>query len=148
MTPPGEGRHPTCSPPGGLLLAPPVVVVTPYEMTEAPDYDWDAVADSVEYPDMAWRARVEGSVAATVRVTPAGRAASVEVRGLVGRGLSGDGGDGWGLADMLPGAAREGLERARYAARYEARPAHPGDAEVNVLVVFRSGLLPPCSPPL
>ena len=128
-----------CSPRWSLRYAPPVVAVTPSELAQGPGYDWNAVADSVTYPEFARRAGIEGGVAATVRVNDSGQAASVEVHGFVGSAPYGGG-------QMLSDAAAEGLARAPY------RPSGPraagGASEVDVIVVFRSPVLPPCNSPL
>ena len=129
-----------CSPRWSLRLAPSVVAVTPSELTQAPEYDWNAVADSVTYPELARRARVEGGVAATVRVNDSGQASSVEVHGLVGAAPSGS------AYDMLSLAAKDGLARALY--RPASSRAIGGASEIDVIVVFRSRVLPPCNPPL
>lgn len=125
-----------CSPGGALQLAPPVVAVAPSEPTEGPALDWNAVADSVTYPELARRAQVGGGVAATVRVTDAGRASSVEVHGLVGAEAGGS------APESLVRAAADGLMRARY--RPVGRDAVGRASEVDVIVVFRSRALPPC----
>ncbi|WP_179271125.1 TonB family protein [Rubricoccus marinus] len=111
---------------GPARLSPPVVVVAPVDPRDQPLADWNAVADSVGYPELARRARIEATVPATVRLDARGRAARVEVSSASA------------IHVMLRDAAEDGLKSAVY--EPAQRGTNPFAGDVDVVVIFRSRL--------
>ena len=127
---PAEGTYPyaryECPADARGQLGPPVVVVTPLRPADQPLADWNTVADAVPYPELARRARIQGTIPATVTVDARGHAARVDVS------------DDAAHPDLLVEAVREGLLAATYVP--ERRNASPTAGAIDVLVVFRSRL--------